>query len=106
VNPLAVPTLVKVEILLWLVPPAVVTVVAMVWVTWLGRQGRREVDREAAVRRLGEALSDERRARRPTSGYAPRVPLRDRSSGVAVRPSRMKQPAPDPDQPEQERRAG
>ena len=94
------------EILLWLVPPVVVTVVAMVWVAWLGRQGRREVDREAAVRRLGEALSDERRARRPTGGYAPRVPQRDRSSGVAVRPSRMNPPAPEPEATEQERRAG
>ena len=83
------------EILLWLVPPVVVTAVAMAWVAWLGRQGRREVDREAAVRRLGEALSDERRARRPTGGYSPRVPQRDRSSGVAVRPSRMSPPAPD-----------
>ncbi len=87
------------EILLWLVPPVVVTVVTMGWVALLGRQSRREIDREAAVRRLGEALSDERRAKRPTSGYAPRVPQRDRSSGVAVRPSRAKPP-------EQERRAG
>ena len=87
------------EILLWLVPPVVVTVVAMVWVSWLGRQGRGEIDREAAVRRLGEALSEERRAKRPTGHYAPRAPQRDRSTGVAVRPSRAKPP-------EQERRAG
>ena len=91
---------------MWLVPPVVVTAVAMVWVSWLGRQGRREVDREAAVRRLGEALSDERRARRPTGGYAPRVPPPDRSSGVAVRPSRMNAPAQEPEATEQERRAG
>ncbi len=91
------------EILLWLVPPAVVTVVAMVWVSWLGRQDRREVDHERAVRRLGEALSEERRARRPTGGYAPRVPQRDRSTGVAVRPSRAEASPPPP---EQERRAG
>ena len=89
---------------MWLVPPVVISLVAMGWVSWLGRQGRHEVDREAAVRRLGEALSDERRARRPTDGYAPRVPPRDRSSGVAVRPSRMNQPAPEPEDPEQERR--
>lgn len=93
----------RVEILLWLVPPAVVTVVAMVWVTWLGRQDLREIDREKAVRRLGEALSEERQARRPTGRYAPRVPQRDRSTGVAVRPSRA-QSAPSPS--EQERRAG
>jgi hypothetical protein len=87
------------EILLWLVPPAAVTLVAMVWVAWIGRQQRREIDPEQAVRRLGEALSEERRARRPTGRYAPRVPQRDRSTGVAVRPSRA-QP------PEGERRAG
>ena len=91
------------EILLWLVPPALATVAAMVWVSWLGRQDRREVDREQAVRRLGEALSDERRARRPTGGYAPRVPQRDRSTGVAVRPSRVPSSVTPP---EQARRAG
>ena len=99
------------EILWWLVPPVVVTLVAMAWVAWLGRQSRREIDRDAAVRRLGEALSEERRAKRPTGRYAPRVPQRDRSSGVAVRPSRVKPPeqapkaAPEP-APEEERRAG
>jgi len=92
-----------VEILLWLVPPVVVTAVAMVWVTWLGRHGRREIDRDLAVRRLGEALSEERRARRPTTGYAARVPPRDRSTGVAVRPSRAN---PARKGPEQERRVG
>ena len=47
------------EILLWLVPPVVVTIVAMVWVSWLGREGRGEVDRDVAVRRLAEALQRE-----------------------------------------------
>jgi hypothetical protein len=73
-----------VEILLWLVPPAAVTVVAMLWVTWLGREGRGEVDREVAVRRLAQALQKESPAytnTRPT-------PTRDRSTGIAVRPSR------------------
>jgi hypothetical protein len=83
-------TLEGVEILLWLVPPAVVTVVAMLWVSWLGREGRGEVDREVAVRRLGEAL--ERPAR--TTRYAAPAPERDRSTGVAVRPSRATPPAP------------
>jgi hypothetical protein len=90
-----------VEILLWLVPPAVVTVVAMLWVAWLGR-GRREIDRDEALRRMGEALSEERRTRRPTV-YSARVPQRDRSTGVAVRPSRLRGPEPEPDE---ERRAG
>ncbi|MDQ4054924.1 MAG: hypothetical protein M3237_19830 [Actinomycetota bacterium] len=72
------------EILLWLVPPAVVTVVAMLWAAWMGRAGRGEVDREVAVRRLGVALS--RRPQHPP--YAARRRDRDRSTGIAVRPSR------------------
>lgn len=72
------------EILLWLVPPAVVTVVAMLWAGWMGRAGRGEVDREVAVRRLGEALS-----RRPhPRAHAVARRERDRSTGIAVRPSR------------------
>jgi hypothetical protein len=73
-----------VEILLWLVPPAVVTVVAMLWVGWVGREGRGEVDREVAVRRLGEALGRSQRL----PGYAATKHERDRSTGIAVRPSR------------------
>lgn len=71
-------------ILLWLVPPVAVTVVAMLWVSWLGREGRGEVDRETAVRRMGDALSSPRRS----PGYAAAPPQHDRSTGVAVRPSR------------------
>lgn len=74
------------EILLWLAPAGVVTVVAMLWVGWLGREGRGTVDREAAVRRMGEALQ---RDRRPVRYAAPR-PERDRSTGIAVRPSRRR----------------
>jgi hypothetical protein len=78
-----------VEILLWLVPSVVVTGVAMLWTAWLGREGRGEVDREVAVRRLASALEpDGRRRRRPTPGYAADTPVRDRSTGIAVRPSR------------------
>lgn len=77
------------EILLWLVPSVVVTVVAMLWVAWLGREGRGEVDREVAVRRLASALEPgPRRRRRPAPGYAVERPAPDRSTGVAVRPSR------------------
>ena len=72
------------EILLWLVPPAVVTVVAMLWVSWIGREGRGEVDREVAVRRLGEALS----RRPPPARYSAKPREQDRSTGIAVRPSR------------------
>ena len=44
------------DILWWLAPPVVVTALAMLWVTWLGRSGRREVDRDVAVERLARAL--------------------------------------------------
>jgi hypothetical protein len=68
-----------VEILLWLVPPVVVTLVAMAWVSWIGREGRGQVDPEEAVRRLGAAL--ERRPQLPS-----RLPRRrERSTGVALR---------------------
>lgn len=71
------------EILLWLVPPAVVTTLAMCWVAWAGRERHDEVDRDVAVRRLERALTQERPRR-----YAAPAPERDRSTGVAVRPSR------------------
>ena len=68
------------EILLWLVPPVVVTLLAMAWVGWVGREGRGAVDREEAVRRLGDALE------RPKPLPALPVPRRrERSTGVAVR---------------------
>ena len=77
------------DILLWLVPSVVVTAVAMLWVGWLGREGRGEVDREVAVRRLAGALEpDPRRRSRPVPGYAAEPPAADRSTGIAVRPSR------------------
>jgi hypothetical protein len=69
-----------VQILLWLVPPVVVTLVAMAWVGWVGRAGRGEVDREEGLRRLGAALE------RPLRSGPARPPhRRDRSTGVAVR---------------------
>src|SRR4051812_5906828 len=74
------PTLARVEILLWLVPPVVVTLVAMAWVGWVGRAGRGEVDREEAVRRVGAALE------RPQPVRPSRLPRgRGRSTGVAIR---------------------
>ena len=70
-----------VEILLWLVPPAVVTLLAMLWVSWLGRDGRGELDREEAVRRLTKAMEkDNVGLRKPRV-----VPVNERSTGVAVR---------------------
>jgi hypothetical protein len=69
-----------VEILLWLVPPVVVTLAAMSWVGWVGREGRGEVDREERVRRLGAALE---REQPPRPAGVPR--RRERSTGVALR---------------------
>ena len=71
------------EILLWLVPPAVVTVAAMCWAAWAGGEERAEVDQAVLVRRLERALLKDGPA-----PYAARTPARDRSTGVAVRPSR------------------
>lgn len=81
-------------VLLWLVPTVVVTVVAMLWVGWIGRDGRGEVDREVALRRVGRVLDPaprrgigRLRRRRAMPSYV--VPARrDRSTGVAVRPTR------------------
>ncbi|MGA8847398.1 MAG: hypothetical protein WB471_12355 [Nocardioides sp.] len=78
-------------ILLWLLPPVLATLLAMAWVTWLGRESRGTVDRDEAVRRLGAALEGTPSRWRPWArqrsmpGYAvaPRPP--DRSTGVAVR---------------------
>ena len=71
------------EILLWLVPAAVVTAVAMLWVGWVSRDGRGEVDRDVAVQRLGKALAKEL----PAGTRRTAAPARDRSTGIAVRPS-------------------
>ena len=69
------------EILLWLVPPVVVTLLAMAWIGWIGREGRGEVDPEVAVQRMADALS------KPQQAYADPARRRERSTGVAVRPS-------------------
>ena len=77
------------EILWWLAPSGAVAVVAMLWVAWLGRDGRGEVDREVAIARLTKAL--EREHETPSK---PPVRVRDRSTGIAVRPSRDPAAAP------------
>lgn len=71
------------EILLWLVPSGVVALVAMAWVSWAGRDGRGEVDRDVAVERLGKAIAKEL----PAGTRRTSAPVRDRSTGIAVRPS-------------------
>lgn len=77
------------EILWWLAPAAVVSLLAMVWVSWLGREGRGEVDRDVAVARLAKALEADSPV--VTRQREHRV---DRSTGIAVRPSRDQPPAP------------
>jgi hypothetical protein len=74
-----------VVILWWLAPPVVATVLAMLWVSWLGREGRGEVDPDVAARRLGAAIA---KPSRLPAGATTRPPsVRERSTGVAVRPS-------------------
>jgi hypothetical protein len=74
-----------VEILLWLVPSGGALVVAMAWAAWAGRPRREETDRsDAAYERFARAIAKPH----PTAGR-PRPPVvRDRSTGIAVRPSR------------------
>jgi hypothetical protein len=78
-----------VEILAWLVPSGVVLVAMMAWASWAGRPQREETDRsDAAYERFAKAIAKEHpgaRRRRP-------VVVRDRSTGIAVRPSRSTQP--------------
>lgn len=71
-------------ILLWLVPAVVVTLAAMAWVSWVGREGHGEIDRDVAVERLGKALAKDL----PAGTRRTSAPARDRSTGIAVRPSR------------------
>ncbi|WP_307861961.1 hypothetical protein [Nocardioides sp. SYSU D00065] len=79
------------EILLWLVPSAVVTLVAMAWVSWVGRDSHGEVDRDVAAERLGRALAKEL----PGGTRRTPAPARDRSTGIAVRPSHGRAAAED-----------
>lgn len=75
------------EILLWWLPPAVVTVVAMLWVGWLGRARDISPDRsEAAQERMAAAILRELPEQVTRRASAPR-PARERSTGIAVRPS-------------------
>jgi hypothetical protein len=73
-------------ILLWLLPPVVVTCVAMAWVGWIGRARpalaeRSEAARERARQRFAEAIQREH----PGTAAPPVARSRERSTGVAVR---------------------
>ena len=74
-----------VQILIWLVPSGVVLVIMMGWVAWAGRPQREETGRsEAAYERFAKAIAKEH----PGAGRPGPPAVRDRSSGIAVRPSR------------------
>ena len=73
------------EILWWLAPAAGTTVLAMLWATWAGRPQREERDRsEAAYERFAAAMAREH----PAAGRPRPTRVPDRSTGIAVRPSR------------------
>ena len=72
-----------VEILLWLVPAVVATVVAMIWVSIVGRDvdpdDRSEAARARQQQRFAEAIQREHKVAAPRRGPT------ERSTGVAVR---------------------
>lgn len=96
-----------VSILLWLVPPLVVTLLACCWVSWLGREQTSTIDREQAAARMGAALERQRQrdAALAAKGRRAPVPTRpvERSSGIAVRPSKPSRPGPVDEVPGQRR---
>jgi hypothetical protein len=74
-----------VEILAWLLPSGVVLVVMMAWAAWAGRPHREETDRsDAAYERFARAIAKEH----PGAGRTRPPVVRDRSTGIAVRPAR------------------
>ncbi|MCW2866070.1 MAG: hypothetical protein JWR20_258 [Marmoricola sp.] len=89
------------EILLWWLPPVLVTAVAMGWAGWLGRARPAGPDRsEAAQERFARAIMRDLPAEVTRRADAPRQ-ARDRSTGIAVRPSQQLRPAePRPDRRE------
>lgn len=90
------------QILLWLVPPVLVTVVAMIWVSVVGHARARDEQllghaldasheraRERSRQRMGEALArDLPSPEKPHARGQARGQAGERSTGVAVRPSR------------------
>lgn len=75
-------------ILLWLLPPVVVTGVAMLWVSWVGRtrpalSERSEAAQERAQQRFAAAI-----LRDHPGADTRRTGPRERSTGVAVRTRR------------------
>lgn len=79
------------EILAWLAPTGVVAVVMMAWAAWAGRPRREQADRsEAAYERFAAAITREH----PGASRPRPMVARDRSTGIAIRPSRSGAGAP------------
>jgi hypothetical protein len=79
----------------------VVLVVMMAWATWAGRPQREERDRsEAAYERFAKAIAKEH----PAAGLPRPAVVRDRSTGIAVRPSRSTPATGRPPRPEERTR--
>ncbi|RNL62669.1 hypothetical protein EFK50_13000 [Nocardioides marmoriginsengisoli] len=77
------------EILLWLLPAAVVTGIAMLWAGWAGREAPDRERSEAEQERFAAAIMRPL----PTAAKArPQPRSRERSTGVAVRPSERESP--------------
>lgn len=77
------------EILLWLAPAAAVTLLMMCWAAWAGRPRVARTERsEADYEKLAKAITK----RHPAADRPRPAPARDRSTGIAVRPSRSVPP--------------
>ncbi len=74
------------DILWWLAPAGGLSVVAMLWAAWIGRPRHDDSEEkaEAAYEKFAAAIE-----RPHPAGKYPRLPaVHDRSTGIAVRPSR------------------
>ena len=77
--------------MLWWVPTAVVALIAMVWVGWLGRARDVSPDRsDAAQERFAAAIKRDLPSQVTSRASEPR-PERERSTGIAIRPSQIPQ---------------
>lgn len=96
----------SVEILLWWLPPVIATSIAMAWVSWLGRARDVRPDRsEAAQERFAAAIMRELPSE-VTSRVSAARPVRERSTGLAVRPSRRPAPVRDRQHPSPHEQSG
>lgn len=77
------------DILLWLAPTAAVAIVMMVWASWAGRPRREQSERsEDSYARFAAAITK----KHPGASRPRPMVVRDRSTGIAIRPSRSGRP--------------